>query len=256
VILSKDASQGILGTGHSSIINVPGTDEWYIAYHRFAIPGGGGTNRETTIDRLEIGADGLFQTVKPTLSSVDPREVPDTPGPTPTPTVTPTATPTVTPTATPTAEPTGQPTAEPTGQPTATPTAAPGSTPTVSVSTTTVERGGVVRVTVTGLQPGEQVTAELRSDPIRIAGIPAADASGRVIFDVQIPGNLAAGSHSIVVYGADGSVIRTVPITVVATGQLAATGAQEPLGAALLAAFLMVAGGVVWTMRRPRRTDA
>ncbi|MFK4985395.1 family 43 glycosylhydrolase, partial [Klebsiella pneumoniae] len=58
VILSKDASQGILGTGHSSIINVPGTDEWYIAYHRFAIPGGGGTNRETTIDRLEIGADG------------------------------------------------------------------------------------------------------------------------------------------------------------------------------------------------------
>jgi hypothetical protein len=111
-----------------------------------------------------------------------------------------------------------------------------------------------VRVTVTGLQPGEQVTAELRSDPIRIAGIPAADANGRVVFDVQIPGNLAAGSHTIVVYGADGSVITSVPITVVAAGQLAATGAQEPLGAALLAAFLLVAGGVVWTMRRPRRT--
>ncbi len=126
----------------------------------------------------------------------------------------------------------------------------------MSVSTTTVERGGIVRVTVTGLAAGEQVTAELRSDPIRIAGIPAADAAGRVTFDVQIPGDLAAGSHTIVVFGADGSVIRSVPITVVAAGQLAATGAQAPLGAGLLAAFLLVAGGVVWAMRRPRRTDA
>ncbi len=264
VILSKDASQGILGTGHSSIINVPGTDEWYIAYHRFAIPGGGGTNRETTIDRLEVGEDGLFQTVKPTLSSVAPREVPDTtePTPTPTPTSTPTVsptptatpTPTVTPEPTATPEPTGEPTATPT--PTASPTTTPGAAPSVSVSATTVERGGIVRVTVTGLGAGEQVTAELRSDPIRIAGVPAADANGRVTFDVQIPGNLAAGAHSIVVYGADGSVIRTVPITVVAAGQLAATGAQAPLGGALLAGFFLVAGGVVWTMRRPRRTEA
>lgn len=252
VILSKDTSQGILGTGHSSIITVPGTDEWYIAYHRFAIPGGGGTNRETTIDRLEIGPDGLFQTVKPTLTSVAPREVPDTTEPTPTPTATPTASPTATPTATP--EPTTEPTGTPT--PTASPTSTPDATPSVSVSTTTVERGGIVRVTVTGLAAGEQVTAELRSDPIRIAGIPAADASGRVTFDVQIPGDLAAGSHTIVVYAADGSVIRSVPITVVAAGQLAATGAQAPLGAGLLAAFLLVAAGVVWTLRRPRRTDA
>jgi len=71
VILEKDASQGILGTGHSSIVQVPGTDEWYIAYHRFAIPDGNGTNRETTIDRLTFGPDGLIQKVVPTLSSVD-----------------------------------------------------------------------------------------------------------------------------------------------------------------------------------------
>ena len=93
-----------------------------------------------------------------------------------------------------------------------------------------------------------------RHHALRLAGIPAADASGRVTFDVQIPGNLAAGSHTIVVFGADGNVIRTIPITVVAAGQLAATGAQAPLGAALLASFLLVAGGVVWTLRRPRRT--
>lgn len=70
VILQKDPSLGILATGHSSIINVPGTDDWYIAYHRFAMPGGDGQHRETTIDRVTIGSDGLFQTVQPTLTGV------------------------------------------------------------------------------------------------------------------------------------------------------------------------------------------
>ncbi|PVG82252.1 beta-xylosidase [Nocardioides gansuensis] len=72
VILEKDASQGILGTGHSSIVQVPGTDEWYIAYHRFGMPGGDGTHRETTLDRLSFGADGLMQKVVPTLESIEP----------------------------------------------------------------------------------------------------------------------------------------------------------------------------------------
>lgn len=76
VILEKDVSQGILGPGHSSIIQVPGTDEWYIAYHRFAMPGGDGTHRETTIDRLTFGEDGLMQPVVPTLTSIDPLETP------------------------------------------------------------------------------------------------------------------------------------------------------------------------------------
>lgn len=34
-ILSKDESKGILGTGHHSIVQVPGTDDWYMAYHCF-----------------------------------------------------------------------------------------------------------------------------------------------------------------------------------------------------------------------------
>ncbi|WP_335987652.1 family 43 glycosylhydrolase [Glycomyces sp. MUSA5-2] len=75
VILQKDPSLGIRATGHSSIINVPGTDDWYIAYHRFALSGGDGTHRETTIDALDIGEDGLFQTVEPTLTSVAPQPV-------------------------------------------------------------------------------------------------------------------------------------------------------------------------------------
>lgn len=80
VILQKDLALGIKGPGHSSIINVPGTDDWYIAYHRFAIPGGDGNHRETTIDRLEFGADGLIKPVVPTLESVAPQtiELPET----------------------------------------------------------------------------------------------------------------------------------------------------------------------------------
>ena len=73
VILQKDTSQGILGTGHNSVLQLPGTDEWYIAYHRFAIPNGGGYRRETTIDKLFFDpATGFILPVKPTLTSVAP----------------------------------------------------------------------------------------------------------------------------------------------------------------------------------------
>ncbi|WP_026924004.1 family 43 glycosylhydrolase [Glycomyces arizonensis] len=72
VILQKDLSQGIKGTGHHSVVQVPGTDEWYIAYHRFAIPDGDGTHRETMIDRLYFNADGSIRPVVPTLDGVDP----------------------------------------------------------------------------------------------------------------------------------------------------------------------------------------
>jgi beta-xylosidase len=77
VVLQKDVSQGILATGHNSIINVPGTDEWYMAYHRFAIPGGDGTHREVTIDKVTFdNKTGLMNAVVPTLSSVKAFPVP------------------------------------------------------------------------------------------------------------------------------------------------------------------------------------
>ncbi|MCI2959172.1 family 43 glycosylhydrolase [Agromyces atrinae] len=78
VILEKDTSLGILATGHSSILNVPGTDDWYIAYHRFAIPGGDGQHRETTIDRVTFNEQtGLMNPVTPTLESVSPQTIVD-----------------------------------------------------------------------------------------------------------------------------------------------------------------------------------
>ena len=238
VILQKNASLGILGTGHSSIINVPGTDDWYIAYHRFAIPGGDGTHRETTIDRLTIGPDGSFQPVTPTLSSVAPEAVPS--GPTPTPTPTP--------------SPTGSPTASPSPSATVSPSASPSASPSprVEVSASTVERGGSVRITVSGLHPGEQVTAELHSDPIRIGGIPVADASGRVAFDVQVPSSLPVGAHTVFVWDGAGVLIAQVPLQVLPAGQLAVTGAQAPWAFALLAALLLM-GGVGLRVVRPAR---
>ncbi|KAK0391260.1 hypothetical protein NLU13_0761 [Sarocladium strictum] len=77
VILQKDESQGILATGHDSVLNVPGTDEWYMAYHRFAIPDGDGTHRETKIDKLFFDPDtGLIRPVVPTLRDVEPLVMP------------------------------------------------------------------------------------------------------------------------------------------------------------------------------------
>lgn len=73
ILLEKVAERGILATGHHSIINVPGTDEWVIAYHRFAIPGGDGFHREIAFDRLKHSANGLIDKVIP---SSDPIRIP------------------------------------------------------------------------------------------------------------------------------------------------------------------------------------
>ncbi|GHH03743.1 family 43 glycosylhydrolase [Streptomyces lanatus] len=76
-ILSKRPEYGILGTGHHSVVNTPGTDDWYIVYHRFALngpgrPGGDGMHRETTVDRMEFAADGTIEPVVPTLEGIRP----------------------------------------------------------------------------------------------------------------------------------------------------------------------------------------
>jgi beta-xylosidase len=71
VVLEKDTSQGILATGHNSMINKPGTDEWVIAYHRFGIPNGDGTHRVTTIDKVTFDVEtGFMNKVVPTLHGV------------------------------------------------------------------------------------------------------------------------------------------------------------------------------------------
>jgi beta-xylosidase len=65
VLLAKLPDRGIRGTGHHSIVQIPGTEIWVIAYHRFAIPGGNGFHREVMFDRLVHRSDGLIERVVP-----------------------------------------------------------------------------------------------------------------------------------------------------------------------------------------------
>lgn len=66
-------------TGHHSILNIPGRDEWYICYHRFGLEKYGhiddfseeaGTHRETCIDKLKFNEDGTIKPVRATLSGI------------------------------------------------------------------------------------------------------------------------------------------------------------------------------------------
>jgi arabinoxylan arabinofuranohydrolase len=69
LILQKDPSLGIYGTGHNSVLQIPNKDEWYVVYHRFSKPIGitmgdaAGFHREIAIDRLEFNNDGSIKPV-------------------------------------------------------------------------------------------------------------------------------------------------------------------------------------------------
>lgn len=65
VLLEQRPERGILATGHHSLLHVPGTDDWLIAYHRFSRPGGDGTHRELVIDPLQHLDDGTLLPVEP-----------------------------------------------------------------------------------------------------------------------------------------------------------------------------------------------
>jgi 5'-nucleotidase len=133
--------------------------------------------------------------------------------------------------------------------------AAPGAGPwaSVSLSSDRVEQGGTLRVSVSGLEPGQQISATLFSDPIVVSGIPAADADGRTSFSIAIPADFALGAHTLEITAAGETPLR-FGVTVVARGALAVTGAEPPLGFALAGAFLLVAGGLMYALRR--RTPA
>jgi hypothetical protein len=79
-VIAKNPALGIYGTGHNSVIQVPGRDEWYIVYHRFTYPQGitmrgPGYHREVCIDKLEFNADGSIKPVKPTHAGIQPVRV-------------------------------------------------------------------------------------------------------------------------------------------------------------------------------------
>jgi len=61
------------GAGHNSVINVPGTDEWYIVYHRRPLTERDGNSRMTCIEKLEFDDEGKIVPVVMTHEGVEAR---------------------------------------------------------------------------------------------------------------------------------------------------------------------------------------
>ena len=69
VVLIQQPDQEIYGPAHNAVLQKPGTDEWYIVYHRINkayLNHEPGTHREVCIDRLEFNKDGTIKPVVPT----------------------------------------------------------------------------------------------------------------------------------------------------------------------------------------------
>ena len=68
IVTIQDPAKEIYGPAHNSVIRKPGTDEWYIVYHRINKnyldkDKGPGVHREVCIDRLEFNEDGTIRRV-------------------------------------------------------------------------------------------------------------------------------------------------------------------------------------------------
>ena len=72
IVIKQNPDEQIYGTGHNSVVQGPGKDEWYIVYHRIhptfrgskhASPG---THRMVCIDRMTFDKKGRIVEVKPT----------------------------------------------------------------------------------------------------------------------------------------------------------------------------------------------
>ncbi|WP_433810923.1 family 43 glycosylhydrolase [Flavobacterium johnsoniae] len=77
IVIQGIPKQGIYATGHNSVLQIPGKDEWYIVYHRFSYPTGikmgraGGFHREVCIDKLEFNTEGSIKEVVPTHTGIE-----------------------------------------------------------------------------------------------------------------------------------------------------------------------------------------
>ncbi|RYX83780.1 arabinan endo-1,5-alpha-L-arabinosidase [bacterium] len=63
------------GAGHHGVINVPGTDDWYMVYHRRPLGETDASNRVTCIDKMVFDEKGFIQPVKLTNEGVSPQTI-------------------------------------------------------------------------------------------------------------------------------------------------------------------------------------
>lgn len=58
------------GAGHHSVVNVPGSDDWYIVYHRRPLDDDKGEHRQIAIEPMHFAKDGTILPVKLTNTGV------------------------------------------------------------------------------------------------------------------------------------------------------------------------------------------
>jgi len=58
------------GAGHHSVVNVPGSDDWYIVYHRRPLNDDKGEHRQIAIEPMRFAKDGTILPVTLTNSGV------------------------------------------------------------------------------------------------------------------------------------------------------------------------------------------
>ena len=73
-ILEQDPTVAT-GAGHHSVINIPGTNDYYIIYHRHPLGDNNGNHRVTCIEKLTFDKDGFINPVKITNEGVEKRTI-------------------------------------------------------------------------------------------------------------------------------------------------------------------------------------
>ncbi len=68
-ILQQDAGVAT-SAGHHGVLQIPGTDEWYIVYHRRPLSRTDRNHRVVCIDRMKFAADGSIEPVQMTFEGV------------------------------------------------------------------------------------------------------------------------------------------------------------------------------------------
>lgn len=74
-ILEQDPEVGT-GAGHHSVIHVPGSEDYYIVYHRHPLGDTDGNHRATCIDKMTFDENGYIRPVQITFEGVEARPIP------------------------------------------------------------------------------------------------------------------------------------------------------------------------------------
>lgn len=73
-ILQQDVNVAT-GAGHHSVMHIPGSDDYYIVYHRRPLNDNGRDHRATCIDKMTFDDNGFIHPVKITFEGVEARRI-------------------------------------------------------------------------------------------------------------------------------------------------------------------------------------